>query len=721
MARQQKPPDLDASGNPVSVAPPDLDANGNPVTASVSKPAPVTPALTKPADTTIFEIPTPYNPARPPTPPNQTPAVDRPQPGMLERAYSGVTSPLADLRGFTPEVKAATDDFAVKHPWVGGPINFALDTISGLSSPLNLATAGSFTGGGLLANRFPTVANALTKTGRALSYPVVAHGLGDVVAGEDLAQRASGLLEMGGGIAGIRTGRSPSVASTTANAAGPTGPTGPVTGHKKIFRDGVTPELVKEYMNKGYRPGGTTPDGFPFMIRDGLEPQIDRMTGFGKPRKPDSLFKEIYNAPRALMSVDLPYLTSAALRQALPLAGTKAWFQAWGKAASSYGDKAAYTAIMDSIAAKPLFKNDFEMNFKNGKWEKRNIPSKAEQAGLRMTDIKTFRNAKSEETISHFVERFPIYGTKHIAGSNRAYTAFLNHLRAEKFEQMVTGLKAEKNMPLMKEIAEFVNNATGRGTMKLEAGGSWNGKKYGKTISLEKGAEIFSALLFSPRNNASKINIMNPSSFLMAPKGVRKEYLLSGLRVATTWSAMSMLLKMAGGEVTYDMSNPDFMKARFGNTRIDSSGGYGPFIVLAAKLAQQQSTSSTNPQAGAREFGTGGINEQTAGSTMQNFSANKEHPTAKLLYDMAFANQKNPVFMGDRIAQLFLPMLTNDIAEVIAENPDLAPFVLGASTVGVGSQTYDGKSGMNKPAITPAIDKIFGTNITNNDWMIGRD
>ena len=123
-----------------------------------------------------------------------------------KNVYNTATTPLVDLR--SGKMKEATDAFAQEHPIVGGGINLLADTISGLSSPLNLATAGAFTGESAAGKMgYEGVKKGLGLLGRGLSAPVAIEGGANVYQGineGDLAKTAVGGLELAGGIAGMR-------------------------------------------------------------------------------------------------------------------------------------------------------------------------------------------------------------------------------------------------------------------------------------------------------------------------------------------------------------------------------------------------------------------------------------------------------------------------------------------------------------------------------------
>lgn len=90
--------------------------------------------------------------------------------------------------------------------WKGlgaGMLEGAGNVVSGLTTPLNLATMGAFKGASSLAETAPTVARGLGMTGRALSAPVAAHGAYGAATGETPSERLFGVAEMAGGAAGM--------------------------------------------------------------------------------------------------------------------------------------------------------------------------------------------------------------------------------------------------------------------------------------------------------------------------------------------------------------------------------------------------------------------------------------------------------------------------------------------------------------------------------------
>lgn len=491
----------------------------------------------------------------------------------------------------------------------------------------------------------------------------------------------------------------------------------------------ASPQVLKKLWEEGFRFESDTPTGGlkfvkksepsagPLLEEDVLptEKPPKESTEIGMPR-------QIYDLSRGLMSVDPPFVTSAAFRQASPWIGTKNWFKSWASAARAFGDKAWYEARMNQIRESPLFKPRTTPEGKPAK-------SFADTIGLRMTDLKDTKNTRMEGIKAQLAERIPGIG-RYVSASNRAFSAFLNDLRFNQLEAFVKDSKVlaqmdnnpmldlTKNIPLAKEFAAFLNDTTGAAPLRTGIGSH----QYSLEMHAQKVADIF----FSPRLMASRVRMLNPSTYIMANPAVRKLYLQGMLRMVAAWWGIAQLGKMAGGQVVTDPNNPDFGKIKIGDTRLDPGAGFQQFLVLGsrtrpawAKLPIKPTNTGIVPldlttgylgtgggkysssiSGRSREFGRG-FNPPTRTSNAIDFLANKLHPTAKLIYDIGSANERNPVFLGDRLAQMYLPMMTGDLIELMDKHPELIPLVLPFSAVGGGAQTYTGEP--TKPLITPLL------------------
>jgi hypothetical protein len=491
-------------------------------------------------------------------------------------------------------------------------------------------------------------------------------------------------------------------------------------GMKRVAQRGDTPILEAEVPLAQVSSRATPP---PKPPKRGIDegPITPTQKDPKLPEEP-SLLRKAYELPRALMSVDLPFSTSAAFRQALPLLGTKNWFKALKVSMQSYskipGVKNSgaefYEGVMADLKNHPLFRpRPDPMN--PGKFKK----SFAEEIGVRTTDLGKDLTAREEATRSTWAEKLPW-----VRASNRAYTVFLNHLRVNTLESLIKDSDilqqgGMNNMPLMKNLAEFINDATGRSSLKTQVG-------FGKEISLEKSAKLLTDAFFSPRLMASRIRMLNPNTYMMAPKGVRKQYVHGMMRAIGSWWTIASLAEMAGAEVSKDPRSSDFGKIKIGNTRLDPGAGFQQFLVLGSRMRPEWTgmnepmdtgitpldlagnlagmggggTTSTGKSTYGkfRPFGVG-FKPETRVSTGIEFGANKLHPTVKFAYDLMRASENRPVNMADRTVQMFLPIIAGDIAELAKEDPALLPLIIPLGSFGMGSQTYSG--GIEEPNFVP--------------------
>lgn len=516
--------------------------------------------------------------------------------------------------------------------------------------------------------------------------------------------------------------------------------------NRRILKDGSATSL-KRAIEAGYNPVRFLPGGkveIEFVGKDKMKKQPLLEEEVGDPAKKVKepkevhLLRQIWDNSRGFMSVDPPWMTSAAFRQAAPHAGTLSWFKAWGKAATSFGTEAAYKAQMDKITSDPLFK-------------KRPGPrgsekaSFAEEMGVRMTDLSDTHSARQEGIKNKFAENFPIYGD-YVKASNRAFAGFLNNLRYENFKSFVEDGRAQAkatkdnkldpliNHDLARAYARFLNDTTGAGSIDtkvptfsgdLKNPSSW--KVGAKNVGYDEAAHHLADVFFSPRLNAARAHMLDPQTYIFNPPQVRKAYAHAMLRSIGMWWGLAQLASTMGlGSVNSDPTNPDFGKIKIGNTRLDPGAGFQQWLVLGAqikprgmKLGNPTHTGSplidlpsglmstpgaqyTSSNSGETRVLGEGYNPETRYSRIQNFAANKLHPAAKFMYDLAHANKQQPVYMGDRLMQMFVPMMAGDLVELIKSDPSLIPLVLPMTGAGMGSQTYE--SGPQGPQITPGFD-----------------
>jgi hypothetical protein len=417
--------------------------------------------------------------------------------------------------------------------------------------------------------------------------------------------------------------------------------------------------------------------------------------------------REAWNLSRGLMSVDLPFITSAGFRQGFPLIGTKNWFKAWIPSIKAYGSKDAFLAHSEMIKADPLVQRqvkpvlglDGKPLITKGQPVYKETPSITEQAGVKFTDVGSL-STREEAIRSQLGERIPIYG-HHVAASNRSYTAYINDARLGAFRNFYDAMPNKNDLVALKKLGEAANNFTGRGKLAIEV--PFTG---GKELSIERYASGLAEVLFAPKLIASRIHMLNPMNYVMGNPQVRKQYLYAALRMAGAWTTLGVLANQMGAEVSLNPTSSDFGKIKIGNFRLDPAAGFQQFLVLASRLWNQETTSSVTGK--TRQFGVG-YNPSTWGSTLTDFTLNKLHPSLKYFVDAAFASEKKPFPVIDRAFQTVIPMMSGDLISIAIENPELLPIFAPLVSGGMGAQFYTGKD-YGKSQFIPS----------QYDWTLGK-
>lgn len=321
-----------------------------------------------------------------------------------------------------------------------------------------------------------------------------------------------------------------------------------------------------------------------------------------------------------------------------------------------------------------------------------------------------------------------------VDASERAYTGFLNNLRANTFDNLIKLAKesgaepfttkrefvvntedmkainelkkrAEKlDIPNHLDDPEFIDFAHKNGLTKTittttPTKVAENIAKYvnvstgrGGLGKLEKYANDLNTIIWSPRFISSRLSILNPKYYTKMDPFTRKEAIKSLFAIAAAGSIVTTLGTIAGGKTSFNSLSSDFGKARFGNNVLDPWAGFQQPIVAASRLIE----------------GSNASRPQTRTTTLENFGANKLSPMASLAYELAsakaFTGGGNYVsrygqkkYIPTEIMNSFMPMFIQDVTDVFKNDPSFAE-ELGldtASLFGMGVQNY--AESTNKP------------------------
>lgn len=361
------------------------------------------------------------------------------------------------------------------------------------------------------------------------------------------------------------------------------------------------------------------------------------------------IFANALSFPRTVMSsMDL----SAPLRQGIVFVGEKEFWKSIPAMFKAMKSDTAFEAVMSEIKSRPTYQL-------------------MEDSGVAFTDIGGKLLDREERFLSKWAEYIP--GVKM---SERAYTGFLNKLRADVFDSLVkdyenAGIKLTPFGGKTAQIAKFVNNATGRGDLG----------------SLNTVAPQLSAVFFSPRLIASRIRMLNPKTYIDLDPIARKRALKSVAKFGTIATTVLGLAKMAGADVETDPRSSDFAKIKVGNTRYDILGGFGQYLVLGARMATNEKKNAKGEVVElGKKFGS-----DTRLDVLLDFGINKESPVASFVTD--YLRGKNaigePFDAKKKAIESFIPLFLQDASELIREEGAAGVPMSLPGLFGVGMQTYD--------------------------------
>jgi hypothetical protein len=343
---------------------------------------------------------------------------------------------------------------------------------------------------------------------------------------------------------------------------------------------------------------------------------------------------------------------SAPFRQGMFLIGKpKQFAPAFGEMFKYFGSEKAYRALAQEITSRSTHKL-------------------MRQGKLAITELDNVLKLREERFMSHWAEKIPV-----VRASGRAYSGFLNKLRADVFDDLIRQAETQKldpanNPTLVKQIANFVNAGTGRGSLG----------------ALERSAVILNTAFFSPRLMASRfqlLNYLNPVHLAKLDPFVRKQALKSWLSFTSVGMTMIGIAKLGGMDIGSNLTSSDFGKAIKGKTRLDVWGGLQQYVRTAAQLIAGKSTSPT----------TGKVTkERNRLPTLARFFEYKEAPVVSFATDFLRGKTAfgEPFSLKSAAAQRFIPMIMQDVIDIAKDDPDLVP-LSALGVFGMGLQTYERK------------------------------
>lgn len=335
---------------------------------------------------------------------------------------------------------------------------------------------------------------------------------------------------------------------------------------------------------------------------------------------------DLANLPFALMST---YDLSAFRQGAFLVSRPEFWKNApeMGKFLFS---KEGYHAAMNEIQSRPTYQAMVD-------------------ADVAFADLGTDLSLREENMASRIAEKIP-----GIPASNRAYTGYLNKLRADVFDSIYrdfenAGVDIANSPTFLKQLGNYINDSTGRGNLGKAS-------KYGPAMN---------AALFSPRLQASRINLLfRPFKYMLDPIAskteawnsthpiIKKNYFRDLAGFSSAVMSTLYLAKMAGANVETDPRSSDSFKIKDGNTRHDIMAGFQQYLRLGAQLASGE----TKTLKGNIKTLGDGFRSETRLDKVINFFRSKGSPIATFVAD--YLDGKNIVGEPFEVQKAILSRLT---------------------------------------------------------------
>lgn len=308
-----------------------------------------------------------------------------------------------------------------------------------------------------------------------------------------------------------------------------------------------------------------------------------------------------------------------------------------------------------------------------------------EAAGLHLSDPHGKFTQREENMRSELAEKIPLAGAV-VRGSNRAYAGFLNRQRADTMDAFISmmGGKDKVTPETAKYMAEAINDMTGRSEVAGKAVGA---------------ANWLARYLFSPRFLMSRFKLLigepvwrDLTNGNISPKA-RAIVALQYGKFAAGLAAFLGLAKWSGAEIELDPRSSDFLKAKFGNTRIDPVAGIQQVgVMLARVLGGKTKTASGKIQdlrGPGRKYG-----QQDTLKVVSNFARSKLAPIPAVTADWLTGQTmdfQEPTAVGTA-QRLAVPISYQDVGDLYRKHgPVKATIMQMMNLLGVGVQHYSKK------------------------------
>lgn len=298
-----------------------------------------------------------------------------------------------------------------------------------------------------------------------------------------------------------------------------------------------------------------------------------------------------------------------------------------------------------------------------------------------------------------------------VEASERAFSMYLNLMRADVFDHLVAastyGDASKMPQKALEAIGDFINIGSQRGAFHSHS-------EFEKKV--ESSVPFLNSFLWSPRNVISRFQFLWQTAKLAMPwanpygdKALRglfaKELLryFGGVAVAITFAKFLSDLIRGDDEppedLVLDPRSSEFLKVKFGKTRVDFLSGLAQSIVFSARMAPKWIGGGMTVNARGEARPT----DHTA--VLGRFLRSKFSPAMGIIWDMGtgstfdkqeiiysnpFAYNKDEAGIVSYIAGQIFPLTLSDLWEQASQSGLSNAAITSIGTIlGLGTNTYD--------------------------------
>lgn len=292
--------------------------------------------------------------------------------------------------------------------------------------------------------------------------------------------------------------------------------------------------------------------------------------------------------------------------------------------------------------------------------------------------------------------------------SQRAADGALNVARYELYKKYrknleQAGVKRESDPEAYEWMSKEVMNQTGRGNLL---------KMFEKNVYAQK---MLGNTFYGARLMASNFNQLNPLYYAKMPKEVRALIWKDIAFYVVTTFATGAALVAAGGKVSFDPDDSDFLQVRFGDKVYDLTGGKAQYIrtalrILEASIATSKTLAGDKPKSETAEK-----QDMAIESTLR-FFRNKLAPNTGYVINL-IAPQKE--YGGREVGMKelleFYPMYADDAIKGFQEE-GLTAFatILIPNLIGIGYNQY-----FSDPAQQP-VEYLIERNVRSDEMDLSK-